>query len=206
MSVLIDKLGKPKQKNKHSPTKKTSSTDVAIIGMACHFPDAHNYEEFWDNLTHNLNSIKEITPDRWDINKYYSADRQAPNKSISKWGGLLDHIDHFDSEFFNISPREAAVMDPQQRILLQETWHCIEDAGISLKELQRKKTAVYVGVMAIDHQHHMFEPNHTTDGYECLGNYEGILANRISYCLNLTGESKAMDAAYILLVRFFYMG
>ena len=79
---------------------------------------------------------------------------------------MLDNIAQFDNQFFNISPREAQVMDPQQRLLLEETWHCIEDAGVSLSQLQKTKTSVYVGVMATDYQHLISEVQHDTDSYE----------------------------------------
>ena len=185
---------------KRKPAKQTASTspikgDVAIVGIACRFPGADDYKQFWDNLTKSVNSVREITPDRWDINKHYSSDRNASNKSISKWGGLLDRIDSFDAPFFHISPREAQSMDPQQRMLLEETWHCIEDAGVALKELHEKRTAVYVGVMTMDYYQCVVEPEHQIDGYACLGNYEGILSNRLSYFFDLTGESQSIDAA-----------
>ncbi len=75
--------------------------------MACRFPGAKDYNQFWGNLAAGVNSVREITPDRWDVNTFYSNDRNAPNKSISKWGGLLDQIDSFDAPFFHILPREA---------------------------------------------------------------------------------------------------
>jgi len=174
------------------PQKKTN--EIAIIGIACRFPGANDYHQFWDNLIKGKNSIREISPDRWDINQYYSPDINAENKSVSKWGGLLDHIDQFASQFFNISPREAQAMDPQQRLLLEEAWHCIEDAGVALNELQQNKTSIYIGVMANDYQH-LFDSQHLIDSYDCLGNYEGILANRLSYFLNFTGNSQTFDAA-----------
>lgn len=169
--------------------------DIAIIGMACRFPGAKNYEEFWQNMVGGINSIKEITADRWDITKYYSSDRNKPNTSVSKWGGLLDQIDSFDANFFNVSPREAIEMDPQQRILLEETWHAVEDAGIKLATLQKGNTSVYVGVMATDYQQYLSSEDHQSNNYACLGNYECILANRLSYFFNLTGESQSIDAA-----------
>ena len=132
-------------------TSKKNVNDIAIIGVACRFPGAKNYQQYWENLKSGVNSVREITQDRWDVNQYYSADASADNKSVSKWGGLLDQVDQFDNHFFHISPREAAVMDPQQRLLLEETWHCIEDAGIALRELQQQKTAVFLGVVANDY-------------------------------------------------------
>ena len=185
----------PKRKVSASQKSKGVLQEIAVVGMACRFPGADNYKEYWDNLCNGVNSIREISSDRWDLSRWYSADSNATNKSISKWGGLLSRIDTFDASFFNISPQEAYTMDPQQRLILEETWHCIEDSGVRLAELQAGNTSVYVGVMATDYHQYLIDPDCETNGYSCLGNYEGILANRISYFLNLTGESQTIDAA-----------
>jgi polyketide synthase PksN len=169
--------------------------NIAIIGIACRFPGAKNYQEFWSNLVAGVNSIQEIPPERWALDEYYSPIIDEPNKSISKWCGLLDNIDQFDNRFFSISPREAKNMDPQQRLLLEETWHCIEDAGVPLKTLQTKKTSVYVGVMASDYHQEAVAPDVMTDSYAALGNYDCILANRISYSFGFTASSLSIDAA-----------
>lgn len=173
----------------------THANDIAIIGMACRLPDAKNYADYWENLKNSINSIREIPIDRWDIQQYYSQDPSTPETSVSKWAGLLDDISSFDNQFFHISPREALNMDPQQRLLLEEAWHCIEDAGITAEYLQKNTTSVYVGVMAIDYQQRLANSDEPTDSYACLGNYEGILANRISFYLGLNGESKSIDTA-----------
>jgi acyl transferase domain-containing protein/acyl carrier protein/ubiquinone/menaquinone biosynthesis C-methylase UbiE len=172
-----------------------NNKNIAIIGIACRFPGAKNYHEFWNNLKKGINSIREIPPERWDLDEYYSPIIDEPNKSISKWCGLLDNIDQFDNRFFSISPREAKQMDPQQRLLLEETWHCIEDSGISVKTLQQKKTSVYVGVMASDYHQESMAPGIVTDSYAALGNYDCILANRISYTFGFQGASQSIDAA-----------
>ncbi len=169
--------------------------DIAIIGVACRFPGATNYHEFWNNLVQGINSIQEIPPQRWALDQFYSPIIDEPNKSISKWCGLLENIDQFDNRFFNISPREAKNMDPQQRLLLEETWHCIEDSGISLKTLQNKKTSVYVGVMALDYYQEACATDVVIDSYAALGNYECILANRLSHTFGFQGESISIDAA-----------
>ncbi|MFF2910655.1 type I polyketide synthase [Paenibacillus sp. NPDC057934] len=169
--------------------------DIAVIGMSCRFPGADGYQQFWANLENGVNSIREITPDRWSIDEYYSPDPEKPGKSISKWCGLLDHIYDFDNQFFQISPREAANMDPQQRLLLEETWRCIEDSGVPIRKLQQKTTSVYVGVMTTDYRQHLASPEQMPDSYACLGNYESILANRISYWFDFHGISKPVNAA-----------
>jgi acyl transferase domain-containing protein len=174
---------------------KPTNADVAVIGMACRFPDARDYAAYWENLKNSVSSISEIPENRWDTRQYYSQDPLKPNTSVSKWAGLLEDIASFDNEFFHISPREAENMDPQQRLLLEEAWHCIEDAGVTPERLQEHVTSVYVGVMAVDYQQRMAECHEPTDSHACLGNYEGILANRISFQLGLTGESQSIDTA-----------
>jgi acyl transferase domain-containing protein len=177
------------------PKEDKHSTDIAIIGMACRFPEADDYNQYWSNLERGINSIKEIPPERWDTQTYYSSNIHEPNKSPSKWVGLVDRVDLFDNQFFHISPREAGNIDPQQRLLLEETWHCIEDAGIPLQHLQEKRTSVFMGVMTADYRQEAVAPGVETDSYACLGNYENVLANRLSYAFNLQGPSVSINAA-----------
>ncbi len=165
--------------------------DIAVIGMACRFPGAKNYKEFWYNISNGISSIKEI--DRWDFEKVYS-DQGEENKCTSKWMGVLDDIYKFDNSFFNISPREAMHMDPQQRILLEQAWHCIEDSGVPLKRLQERNTAVHVGSLATDPYYKQPSPEEI-DIYSGTGNYPFMLSNRISYFLGLNGVSKTVDTA-----------
>ena len=169
--------------------------EIAIIGVACRLPGARNYHEFWENLKNGVNSIQEIPPERWDIADYYSPNANEPNKSVSKWCGLLEDVDRFDSSFFNMSPNVAKAMDPQQRILLEETWHCIEDSGLSLNMLQEHITSVFIGVMTNDYRQLVTAPSVKINSYACLGNFSTILANRISYSFGLRGQSIALDAA-----------
>jgi acyl transferase domain-containing protein/enoyl-CoA hydratase/carnithine racemase/acyl carrier protein len=194
-------VGKGENDMSQSKTKSNQAkanrgkSDIAIVGLSCRFPGANDYHEFWNNLANGVSSIREIPPERWDSNRYYCRDGKEPHKSVSKWCGLLDDIDRFDHRFFNISPREANNMDPQQRLLLEETWRCIEDSGIPLAKLQNLATAVFVGVMGVDYLQESAHPDVKTDSYACLGNYECILANRISYWFNLKGSSYSINAA-----------
>ena len=116
--------------------------DIAIIGMSCRFSDAGDHKEFWKNLEKGLISVREIPPERWRTAEYYSPDISQPGKTASKWCGALDGYDRFDNPFFKIPDREAARMDPQQRLLLEEAWHCVEDSGLPLSELQVKRNSV----------------------------------------------------------------
>ncbi len=168
--------------------------EIAIIGMSSHFPGAKNYCNFWKNLAQGKNNIREIELDRWDNQSYYSPSMTNENKMISKWGAFLDNIKGFDNDFFGILPDEARSMDPQTRLLLQETWHCIEDASINLKELQQSTVSVYTAIFSLDHFQHMARRN-SIDLYACLGSYPCMTANRISHFFKFTGTSFSLDAA-----------
>ena len=170
-------------------------SDVAIVGIACQFPGADNADFYWQNLVARKNSIKEIPAERWDVSAHYSAQKNQLNKSISKWCGLIDDIQNFDNEFFNISPIEARNMDPQQRLLLQESWHCIEDSAIPLSTLQQAKTSVFVGAMTSDYLQTLNKSQDANNRYSILGNDHCILANRISHQFNFRGESISINAA-----------
>jgi acyl transferase domain-containing protein len=173
------------------PVPESSGSGVAIVGVACRFPGAGDLESFWNLLRDGRDPIREIPAQRWNSAGF--ADALATRSA--RWAGILDQPELFAADFFQISPREAAQMDPQQRWLLEEAWHCVEDAGIGLAELRRATTAVYVGVMATDYRQVLQSENAPVESFSALGNYGAILANRISHCFGLRGESKTVDAA-----------
>ncbi|GAA3657694.1 SDR family NAD(P)-dependent oxidoreductase [Flavivirga jejuensis] len=168
---------------------------VAIVGIACRFPEAENYKQYWKNLIKGRDSIKEIPKTRWNSDNFYTTNRREPEKSVSKWCGLVKDATSFDHEFFGISAREAYYLDPQQRISLETAWHCMEDSGIKLETLQKAHTSVYTGVMSTDYKHVLNTANDNIDAFHAIGNYECILANRISHSLGLTGSSQSINAA-----------
>ncbi|UJR87253.1 MULTISPECIES: beta-ketoacyl synthase N-terminal-like domain-containing protein [Sandaracinus] len=161
----------------------SDSRDIAIVGASGRFPGAPDLDAFASLLARGEVRADDVTT-RWE--------RGGPEGRAA----LLEAIDRFDHAFFHMSPREARAMDPQQRILLEEAWRCVESAGLAPNELARARTAVIVGVMALDHlQRAAALEGDAVEAWTCLGNYAGILANRISYALGLDGESKAVDAA-----------
>src|SRR6185503_1572617 len=112
--------------------------DIAIIGMSGRFPGADNLTTFWHNLATGHNAITD-TSSRWPTADFFHPDPLTPGKSYSKWAGLLANIDRFDPLFFNLSPREAELTDPQQRLFLQEAWAALEDAGYAPPSLTGQK-------------------------------------------------------------------
>jgi polyketide synthase PksL len=178
-----------------SPKQKrtaTSTNDIAIIGMSGLFPEAENVEIFWENLINGKDAIREIPAARWEWEKYH--DQTTGSPSSLKWGGFIPGIEHFDAQFFNISPREAELMDPQQRLFLQTAWKAIEDAGYSTHQLAAIKTGLFVGVFGNDYAE-LIQKNRISDAYTATGLAHSMLANRVSYLLNLSGPSESIDTA-----------
>ena len=165
--------------------------DIAIIGMSGLFPGAHDLDDFWSKLATQKDLISEIPNDRWDWHKYYG---EGENKTKVKWGGFINDIDKFDAAFFAISPREAELMDPQQRIFLETVWKAIEDAGYTPGELAKIKTGLFVGVSSNDYSE-LLQYGGNLSAYAPTGNAHSVLANRVSYLFNLRGPSVPIDTA-----------
>ncbi|GAA6617367.1 SDR family NAD(P)-dependent oxidoreductase [Scytonema sp. NUACC26] len=168
---------------------------VAIIGMACRFPGAKDYHQFWDNLEKGINNITEIPSNRWNLENFYSANPEESNKSISKWGGFIEGADKFDPMFFCISRREAMLLDPQQRLMLEMAWSCLEDGGYSPAQLSGTHVGVFVGVCNFDYKELLEKQQNNIEGHLSTGTYTTIIPNRISYFFNFHGPSVAVDTA-----------
>ena len=175
--------------------QKYQSDLIAIIGMACRFPEANDHNQFWQNIEQGINSISEIPSQRWEVQKYYSDTPETPNKTISKWAGITEDIDQFDAEFFDISPREATRTDPQQRILLELSWSCIEDAGYSPSQLSGKEVGVFIGACSYDSILLMNQNQDNVEGHSGTGTWTCMIPNRISSFFNLHGPSIPIDTA-----------
>lgn len=173
-------------------SENNTAKDIAIIGMSGLFPGAVDLETFWHNLIQGKDAVSEIPKERWEWEAYYGDALSAPNKTKIKWGGFIEGIAQFDAKFFNIAPREAELMDPQQRLFLQVAWHAIENAGYSTADLAKISTGLFVGVFNNDYAE-LLQTNGITDAYITTGVTNSILANRVSYLLNLTGPSIVID-------------
>jgi len=190
---------KPQQSNTEAQQKpennapQTGESAIAIIGMSGRFPKADNLQQFWDNLVQGRDCVSEIPASRWHIDDYYSPDRQAPGKTICRYMGALDDVDVFEPLFFNISPQEAEFMDPQQRLFLQASWHCIEDAGYSPAKLSGMQCGVFAGCGTGDYS--QSHGGQILNAQGLMGESASMLPARISYLLNLQGPSLAIDTA-----------
>jgi acyl transferase domain-containing protein len=172
------------------------SEPIAIVGMACRLPGGGDTPEaFWQFLCDGGNAIDEVPADRWNIDDYYDPDPTAPGKMNTRWGGFLRKVDEFDAEFFGISPREAMRVDPQHRLLLEVAWEALEDAGLPVGQIAQTNTGVYVGVIGSDYALLQSRDMNDMDVFSGTGSSHAILANRLSYFLNLNGPSLALDTA-----------
>jgi acyl transferase domain-containing protein/tryptophanase/acyl carrier protein len=170
--------------------KHTSDADMAIVGMSGRFPGAGDIHEFWANIKAGVVCIGEIPRDRWDWQKVF--DNPGDTRTLSvKWGAFMSDVDKFDSRFFDISPREAKLMDPQQRLMLLSAWEALEDAGYTRKTLRQSKTGVFIAFPSTGSTHN--QNMHESDRIVGLGSVGSIAASRISYHLNLQGPSETYD-------------
>lgn len=184
-----------KGQNKKGLASLERQTDVAVIGMACRLPGAKDYEEFWENLKQGRSSIGEIPQERWDWNAYLGDPHSEKNKTNSKWGGFIQDIDAFDVGFFCYSTSEVELMDPQQRIMLELSWTCFEDAGICPPRLSGHKVGVFVGTANLDYKELLESSYYPIDSYYATGIAHSVIASRISHYFNFTGPSLSIDTA-----------
>jgi acyl transferase domain-containing protein/ubiquinone/menaquinone biosynthesis C-methylase UbiE len=179
--------------------KTTGALDIAIIGLSGRYPGARNIREFWKNLREGKDCITEIPEERWDHSLYFDEDKNKPGKTYSKWGGFLEGVDEFDPLFFNISPLEAEVMDPQERLFLECVFETLEDAGYTRDAFGLHRdfglvgnVGVYAGVMYEEYQLYGAQEQVLGRPFALPGNPSSI-ANRVSYFCNFHGPSMAVD-------------
>jgi phthiocerol/phenolphthiocerol synthesis type-I polyketide synthase C len=140
-------------------------------------------------------AVTQVPPDRWSLGKFGHPRKQEPGKSYTWAAGVIDDVWGFDPTVFGVSPREAAQMDPQQRVLLELTWEALEDAGIRPSSIAGDEVGVFVGGSSLDFGMNRAFDVSGGDGYCATGNALAILSNRISYIFDLHGPSFTVDTA-----------
>src|SRR4051812_1534925 len=171
---------------------------IAIVGIGCRFPGgASSPAAFWRLLKDGVDAVSEVPADRWDAGALYHPDPEVPGKASTRWGAFLDRLADFDAAFFGISPREAVRMDPQQRLLLEVAWEALEDAGQPIERLAGRQAGVFVGIHSLSSDYYLRQAASLpdVDVYTSTGVAHSIMANRLSYVLDLRGPSLAVDSA-----------
>lgn len=170
-----------------APAAATSATPrvvpAIIAGASCRLPGACDLEGFWEVLSAGESRIGPVPehPRRW--------------LGPATRAGFIDDIDRFDHAFFRITPREAALLDPRQRLLLEAAWSAIEDAGQDPAALAGQKIGVFVGATGDDFSRLSHAAERKIGAHTLTGIAPSLLANRISFVLDLTGPSECIDTA-----------
>lgn len=179
-------------------TTKPAREPIAIVGMGCRYPgDVRTPEAFWELLQSGRDILREIPPERWDVDAYYDPQVSVPGKMYVRHGHYLDDIDQFDPQFFGLSPREAESLDPQQRMVMEVSWETLEHAGIAPDTLKGGKTGVFVGQYWDDYsmQRIYSADNREIDRYAQLSALRGLTAGRICHILDSHGPAIQLDTA-----------
>ncbi|MDP9870274.1 MULTISPECIES: type I polyketide synthase [Streptosporangium] len=173
-----------------------SPEPVAIIGMACRFAgDIDSPDKFWTLLREGGDTIGELPRDRWDWYASQGREHAAAVRDVTRRGAFLNDVKGFDADFFDITPREAALMDPQQRIVLELAWEALEHAGIPPRDLGGSDAGVFMGVGADDYGRRLLEDLPRIEAWTGIGGAYCAVANRVSYAMDLRGPSVAVDTA-----------
>lgn len=186
--------------------------NVAIIGMACIYPDAQDIDAFWHNVLASKNCITEVPDERWNKDIYYDPNDNNGKKSPSKWGGFIPKID-FDPLEFGIPPQSLAAIDPTQLLSLLVAKRALEDSGYATKSVNKENISVIIGAeggndlannygfRALFPQMFGEIPKEVDDVLPKLteDSFPGVLANviagRITNRLDLGGRNYTVDAA-----------
>src|SRR6266508_1765833 len=173
-----------------APDKERAATsDIAIVGMSCKLPGGiETPDQLWQALASNecVTGSFPRTRRSWPGGDDYPGIDQ---------GGFVNDVDAFDALFFRISAAEAQITDPQQRMLLELAWACLEDAGVLPASLKGSNTGVFVGASNCDYSRLIQEAGLEIEAHYGVGSSLAILANRLSYFLDLSGPSLVVDTA-----------
>lgn len=169
--------------------------EIAVVGYACRVPGARDSDGLWQLLRNNQCAVSWITPDRFPTGPFYHPASDQPGRSYTFAAGVIDDVWGFDAAAFGMSPREAEQVDPQHRHLLEVSHDALAHAGIRPSSLAGGEAGVYVGASSVDYAARFFADPSMADVHMMTGNSLSIMANRISYALDLRGPSIAIDTA-----------
>ncbi|MER5705089.1 amino acid adenylation domain-containing protein [Micromonospora sp. NPDC002296] len=168
--------------------------ETAVIGMAGRLPGSLDLDAFWRHLVAGDDLVTETPIERWD---WRALGREHGDRvgRVARWGGYLDGVDRFDAAFFAISPREAELMDPQQRLALEAVWTALEDAGLRPSDLAGSRVGVFLGVSNVEYAQVQRDGGRHHEGHAATGAAQSIVPNRVSYFFDFRGPSVALDTA-----------
>ncbi len=157
---------------------------IAIIGMACRFPGAPDLETFWRQLEAGADAVMDSRRDLDTWDEYIET--LSTTHSDYRRGAFLDEIDKFDARFFRISPIEARMMDPRQRMLLETSWQALENAGLDPEQLRGSRTGIYAGIGTSEYRDLMAK---TSYGVSYLSTAASMSVGRLAFILGVEGPT-----------------
>lgn len=177
----------PQPREVPAPQETLKPGDIAVVGIAARLPKARDVNGFWQNLLDGVDCTSVVPAERW-----HERVTEGPEPlSYTDRGAFVDDIDAFDHTFFNLTPGDAAAMDPQERLLLEQTYQALLDAGYSRSRLAGSDTGVFVGVMNGGYAWHTVTDRAAAPPTSLFWS----MANRASYHFDWHGPSMAVDTA-----------
>jgi 6-methylsalicylic acid synthase len=178
------------------PVPSANPEPIAIVGIGCRLTGGiTDPAQFWSFLLEGRSHVTEVPAERWEPYLRRDPRNAAVLKDTTRWGSFIDDLAGFDAEFFGVSPREAELMDPQQRLALEVSWEALEHAGVPPRSLAGTDTAVLMGVNSDDYGKLIMEDLPGIEAWTGIGTSLCGIANRVSHLLDLRGPSVALDAA-----------
>ncbi|QMU78259.1 SDR family NAD(P)-dependent oxidoreductase [Streptacidiphilus sp. PB12-B1b] len=171
---------------------------IAVIGIACRFPGADDHRQFWDVISKDRSQVGEVPQARWDMERGEASDVSGGGTGqprTIRWAGLIDDVDAFDAQFFHLSPLEAESVDPQQRIMLELAWSCIEDAAVAPGALSGRDVGVFFGSFNLDYKELQERQLREVAAHHSTGTAGAVIANRVSHFFDFHGPSVVVDTA-----------
>ena len=187
------------EREKPVPRPVSAAEPIAVVGMACRFPGAPDIPSFWRLLETGGNAVTEGVPGSGVGRVGELLPESAAGNPACRFGAFVPDIALFDNGFFRISPVEAELLDPQQRMMLEVSWQALEDAGIAPDGLKGSRTGVYAGISNDEYRMLVVDGEKPAEAAGCLYALSGTnlngAAGRVSFVLGVMGPAKAVDAA-----------
>jgi len=178
-----------------SNTADVSATDIAVVSISCRLPGAATPEEFWQGLRRGAEHLREIPRERWAWWGLEKGESSENREQVRRLGSFLDNLADFDPYFFQVSPHEARLMDPQQRLMLELCWEAFERAGYRPGDERVARCGVYLGVACYDYSVLLGVALCDSVPHALSGGAIPLVASRISYALDLHGPSLTLNTA-----------
>lgn len=176
-----------------------SKRDIAIIGISCKFAEAEDLDSYWNILSSGKECIRAIPESRKrDAEEYFRVFKAKTGNLEFPRKAYMNEIDKFDYGFFGISPMEANLMDPYQRVFLETAWKTIEDSGYGGKQLRGTKTGIFLGIsndFSVDYYKLIEKADSSLLGLSIAGNIRSVIASRLAYIMDLKGPAIVVDTA-----------